>query len=108
MEYNKSMSAVDAVKIIQSGNRVFIYGSAATPVYILEALQKRHAELSNVELVSITTLGNIDFNNPLYRESFFLNSLFVSENNRAVVNSDHGDYVPIFLSQIPQLFKEKI
>ena len=108
MEDKKSISAEDAVKIIQSGNRVFIHGSAATPVHILEALQKRHAELNNVELVSITTLGNINFNNPLYKDSFFINSLFVSENSRSVVNSDHGDYVPIFLSQIPQLFKKNI
>jgi acyl-CoA hydrolase len=108
MEHKKSISAEDAVKIIQSGNRVFIHGSAATPVHIIAALQKRYAELKNVELVSITTLGNINFNNPLYKDSFFINSLFVSENSRSVVNSDHGDYVPIFLSQIPQLFKENI
>ena len=108
MKKNKSVSAEEAVKIIQSGNRVFIHGSAATPVHILEALQKRHAQLNNVELVSITTLGNINFNDPLYRKSFFINSLFVSENSRQVVNSDYGDYVPIFLSQIPQLFKKNI
>ena len=102
----KNISAADAVKIVQSGNRVFVHGSAATPVHIIEALQNRHEELSNVEIVSITTLGNTDFNNPLYNESFFINSLFVSENTRQVVNSNHGDYVPIFLSQIPQLFKE--
>ncbi|MDB5231273.1 MAG: 4-hydroxybutyrate coenzyme transferase [Chitinophagaceae bacterium] len=108
MEYEKNMSAEDAVKFIRSGNRVFVHGSAATPVYIIKALQKRHAELENVELVSISTLGDINFNDPLYRNSFFLNSLFVSENSRAIVNSEHGDYVPIFLSQIPQLFKENI
>ena len=108
MEYNKSVSAEDAVKIIQSGNRVFVHGSAATPIHILEALQKRYTELKDVELVSITTFGNINFNDPCYRKSFFINSLFVSENTRAVVNSDHGDYVPIFLSQIPQLFKQNI
>jgi acyl-CoA hydrolase len=108
MEYNKNVSAEDAVKIIQSGNRVFVHGSAATPIHILGALQKRCGELRNVELVSITTFGNINFNDPCYRKSFFINSLFVSENTRAVVNSDHGDYVPIFLSQIPQLFKRNI
>jgi len=108
MEDKKNISAEEAVKIVQSGNRVFIHGSAATPVHIVEALQKRHEELNHVELVSITTLGNINFNNPEYRDAFFVNSLFVSENSRAVVNSDHGDYVPIFLSQIPQLFKENI
>jgi acyl-CoA hydrolase len=108
MEYNKSTSAEQAVKAIESGNRVFIHGSAATPLHILEALQKRHEELSQVELISITTFGKINFDNPIYRKSFFINSLFVSENNRAVVNSEYGDYVPIFLSQIPQLFKKNI
>jgi acyl-CoA hydrolase len=58
--------------------------------------------------VSITTLGNVDFDNPLYRKSFFVNSLFVSAATRSVANSHDGDYIPIFLSQIPQLFRKSI
>jgi acyl-CoA hydrolase len=102
------ISAEEAVKVIKPGSRVFLHGSAATPVHIIHALQKRHNELKNVELVSITTLGEVDFNHPDYRKSFFFNSLFVSANTRSVVNSDDGDYVPIFLSQIPQLFRKNI
>ncbi|MBW8682719.1 acetyl-CoA hydrolase/transferase family protein [Chitinophaga rhizophila] len=101
-------TAAEAVRCVESGNRVFIHGSAATPVHLLRALQNRHADLKDVELVSITTLGDVDFDNPLYRKSFFINSLFVSAANRKVVNSDDGDYVPIFLSQIPQLFRKGI
>jgi acyl-CoA hydrolase len=99
-------TAEEAVRVIQSGNRVFIHGSAATPVHLVKALQQRHLELKKVELVSITTLGEADFNHPAYKESFFFNSLFVSANTRAIVNSSYGDYVPVFLSQIPKLFKE--
>jgi acyl-CoA hydrolase len=107
--YNTNyISAAEAVKCVTSGNRVFVHGSAATPVYLLQALQHRHEELRNVELVSITTLGNVDFDNPLYRKSFFVNSLFVSAATRSVANSNDGDYVPVFLSQIPQLFKQGI
>lgn len=102
------ISADEAVKLIKSGNRVFIHGSAATPLHCLRALQKRYEELRDVELVSITTLGDINFSSPLYKDSFFINSLFVSENTRAAVNSRQGDYIPIFLSQIPQLFRENI
>lgn len=101
-------SAEEVVKLVNSGNRVFIHGSAATPVYLVKALQNRYNELENVELVSITNIGDIDFNNPEYRKSFFFNSLFVSENTRAVANSEYGDYVPVFLSQIPQLFRKNI
>ena len=101
-------SAKEAVKIVKSGNRVFIHGSAATPVHLVKELQNRHDELENIELISITNLGDIDFDKPEYRKSFFFNSLFVSANTRSVVNSSDGDYVPIFLSQIPQLFRKNI
>ncbi|MBP1649919.1 MAG: acetyl-CoA hydrolase/transferase [Bacteroidetes bacterium] len=104
----KYIPASEAVKCVTSGNRVFIHGSAATPMHLLKALQDRHAELENVELTSITTLGKVDFDNPAYRKSFFVNCLFTSAANRKVVNSEDGDYVPIFLSQIPQLFKKNI
>src|SRR5688572_16258522 len=104
----KYISAEDAVGCIKSGDRVFLHGSAATPVHIIKCLQNRYQEIEDVELVSITSLGDVDFNNPLYRKSFFLNSLFVSSNTRAAANSCYGDYVPVFLSQIPQLFKTNI
>ena len=102
------ISAAEAVQCIQSGNRVFLHGSASTPATLIEAMQNRHTELKNVELVSITNLGNVDFNKPEYRKSYFFNSLFVSANTRAVANSSEGDYVPIFLSEIPQLFRKSI
>ena len=98
----------EALSVIKTGDRVFIHGSAATPVPLVKAMQVRHKDLHAVELVSITTMGDLDFDNPLWRESFFFNSLFVSANTRQVANSMNGDYVPIFLSQIPQLFKKNI
>jgi acyl-CoA hydrolase len=101
-------SADEAVKYIQPGNRVFIHGGAATPSHLVKAMQQRCHELYNIELVSITTLGDVNFDKPEYRKSFFFNSLFVSAATRAVANSEDGDYVPIFLSQIPQLFRKNI
>jgi len=102
------ITADEAVKFVEPGNRVFIHGGAATPSHLVEALQNRHYELRDVELVSITTLGNVNFDRPEHRKAFFFNSLFVSAATRAVANSEDGDYVPIFLSQIPQLFRKNI
>src|SRR5262245_26324135 len=104
----KYISAEEAVKVIKSGMRVFIHGSAATPIHLIKAMHDRYAELKKVELVSITTLGEADFDNPKYEKSFFVNSLFVSTNTRNVANSDHGDYVPVLLSQIHKLFRNNI
>ena len=108
MDKVKYVTAAEAVAQVKTGDRVFVHGSAATPGPLVRALQARHPELKHVELVSITTMGDLDFDNPLWRDSFFMNSLFVSAATRKVANSQYGDYVPIFLSQIPQLFKRKI
>ncbi|HEY1201836.1 MAG TPA: acetyl-CoA hydrolase/transferase C-terminal domain-containing protein [Niastella sp.] len=108
MSIGKYSTAAEAVQLIQSNQRVFLHGSAATPVHLIKALLDRHTELENVELVSITTLGDVDFSKREYGNSFFFNSLFVSGNVRNVANSDHGDYVPVFLSQIPLLFKRNV
>ena len=108
MPTTKYITAEEALSVVTTGDRVFIHGSAATPVPLVRALQARHKELHHVELVSITTMGDLDFDDPVYRESFFFNSLFVSANTRGVVNSMNGDYVPIFLSEIPLLFRRNI
>src|SRR5688500_13065998 len=102
------ISAEEAVKIVESGNRVFLHGSAATPVSLVNALLSRHAELRSVELVSITNMGDIHFDAPECAGAFFFNSLFVSTNTRKVVNSNHGAYMHVLLSQIHELFRKGI
>lgn len=100
----KYIQATEAVKLIKSGDRVFLHGSAATPLYLINALLQRAKEINNVELVSISTFGDIDWKHPQIIHSFYLNSLFVSANFREWANSSHGGYIPIFLSEIPRLF----
>ncbi len=101
-------TADDVVKAVISGHRVFVHGSAATPIHLLKALFNRGHELKNVELISISTLGDGLFNHPDFGKSFFINSFFVSENVRGIVNSEYGDYIPVFLSEINQLFEKGI
>src|SRR5258706_9486889 len=98
-------TAAAAVRYVESGHRVFVHGSAATPTSLLTALLDRAGELSRVELVAISTLGEIDWKRPGVTESFFLSSLFVSANVREWVDGPDGDYVPVFLSEIPALFR---
>jgi acyl-CoA hydrolase len=106
--YPKYMSADEAVKIIESGNRVFVHGSGATPQLLLRALAKRAQELRNVELVAVSTLGELELAKPEYSESFYINSLFVSQNIRGAINEGRGNYIPIFLSEISKLFEKNI
>lgn len=104
----KCATAAEAVAAITAGQRVFLHGSAATPRVLVNALLARAGELRDVELVSISTLGALDLDRPDVQRSFFINSLFVSQNVRDVVNGPGGDYVPVFLSEIPRLFDRKV
>ncbi len=108
---NTELNAVspdEAVLLVKSHQRVFVHGSAATPTILLQALSKRKEELENVEIVSITTLGDMPLADESCKGSFYINSLFVSENVRKAVNSERGGYVPIFLSEIGRLFRKNI
>lgn len=100
-------TAEEALQLVQSDQRVFLHGSAATPIRLINKLIEQKDRLQNVELVSITQQG-IDLNNPELAGHFFINSLFVSKSNRIAVNSKVGDYVPVFLSEIPLLFTRNI
>lgn len=104
----KFQSVGEAINSIQSGQRVFIQGSAATPSVLVNTLLERKGELRNVELVSISTLGNVTFHSKELGDSFYVNSLFVSDNVREMVNSNRGEYVPVFLSEIHLLFERNI
>ena len=100
--------ADNAVRLVKNGDRVFIHGSAATPEILLNQLLSRAGELRDVELTCISTYGNIAWNQPEVLNSFYLNSLFVSGNVREWANGSHGNYVPVFLSEIPGLFSNGI
>ncbi|MEO9147140.1 MAG: acetyl-CoA hydrolase/transferase C-terminal domain-containing protein [Ginsengibacter sp.] len=102
------ISAEDAVKVIKSGDKVFVHGGAATPHFLLEKMVTRASELRSVELFSISTQGVALFADEKYKDNFYINSLFVSANVRKAVNEGRGDYIPIFLSEIPHLFRRNI
>lgn len=104
----KYTTAEEALCYLQSGNRVFIHGSAATPQYLLSKLTERASQLKNVELVFITLIGKVDIADAKYSDSFNINSFFVSEPVRENVNHGTGNFIPVFLSEIPELMRNNI
>ena len=98
----------EALSIIKSGDRVFMHGSAQTPVFIINELAKQAHRLRDVEIVSISVYGDLEIAKPGYEKSFLLNSMFVSGALRQAVNEGRADYIPVFLSEIPELFKRNI
>jgi len=97
-----------ALSHIQSGHRVFIHGSAQTPVFLVNELAKEADRLRDVEVVSISVYGSLDICKPEYAKNFRMNSMFVSGAIRDAVADGRADYIPVFLSEIPELFKQGI
>jgi len=99
------VKAEEALKLIKSGMRVFVQGQAATPTVLLDALAARANELKDVETVHIHLEGDAPHAKPEVAHAFRPNALFVGANMRAAVADGRADYTPIFLSEIPRLFR---
>ncbi|HWA82717.1 MAG TPA: acetyl-CoA hydrolase/transferase C-terminal domain-containing protein [Fimbriimonadaceae bacterium] len=101
----KSVSADEAVKVIRSGNRVYVHGIAAAPQALIQAMTARADELRDVEVVHLHTEGPAPYAEPGMELSFRVNALFVGANVRKAIQEGRGDYIPIFLSEVPNLFR---
>lgn len=98
----------EAVSSVKSNDKVFFQGAAMTPNLLIDSLCDRYQELSNVEIIQIHTHGKAKYLEEPYSKSFKLVSCFVGDNVRKGVNTNNGDYVPIFLSEIHWLFRRGI
>ncbi|MBL0070311.1 MAG: acetyl-CoA hydrolase/transferase family protein [Chitinophagaceae bacterium] len=101
-------TAEEALSVVKSGHRVFVQGSAQTPLYLLRQLAKMAPGLRDVELTFITVQGDIELDKPEYADSFHINCMFVSNSVRQAVNEGRADFIPVFLSDIPDLFRREM
>jgi 4-hydroxybutyrate CoA-transferase len=98
------MDARQALQCVRSGNRVWIEPGCATPTPLVEALVGRAAELRDVEVVHMMTLGEAPYTRSEFKGRFRHNGLFLGGNVREAVQQGRADYTPIFLSEIEALF----
>ena len=103
----KYVTADEAVKLVRSGDTVACQGGAAVPVLLQEALARRHAELRDVTITSGFNVHRepAPFCKPEYRDSFLVNSIFVSADQRAHVAAGYGSMTPAFLGEVPSMFR---
>ncbi len=97
-----------AVQLIRSGDRVWVQQGCGTPATLLEALAARAAELRDVEMCHMMTLGTLDYARPELAGHLRHNGLFLGENVRAAVAEGRADYTPVALGEIEQLFDDEL
>lgn len=101
-------TAEQALELVKSNDRVFIQGGAATPNVLIDALVKRKDELKNVEICHIHTEGQAQYVLPEYEGVFMTNAFFVGGNIRKQLGNRHVQYIPLFLSEVPLLFRRRV
>ncbi len=101
----KSASAV--ISAVESQQRVFVHGGAATPTRLLEALVADAPRLTGVELIHLHTMGPAPWAHLSYARSFRTVNLFVGSNMRSHIRQKNVDYLPCFLFEIPNLFRSQ-
>jgi 4-hydroxybutyrate CoA-transferase len=98
------VSPAEAVAGIRSGQQVYVHCAAAAPSVLLDALVARAPELHDVGMIHLHTEGPGPHLAPEMAPHFRHRALFVGPNARAAVNEGRADYVPVFLSDVPELF----
>ena len=105
---SKYVTTQEAVKVVKSGDRVYLQAAAATPTILSKALTERASELRDVEICHLHTEGDAPYADPIHRESFHVNSFFIGKNVRHTLEAGNGSYTPVFLSELPWLFRKNI
>jgi acyl-CoA hydrolase len=104
----KLVTAEEAVAVIKSKDRVFVHSVAAAPQRLVTAMTGRAPELRGVEVVHLHTEGEAPYARPEHAQSFHTNALFIGANVRDAVATGEADYTPVFLSEVPALFRKGI
>lgn len=102
------MTADEAVRLVKSGDHVFVQGSGSIPEALIAALARRGHELHDVILYNAFAMGRrvSPLCDPALKDSFLIDSFFVSNAVRGWVNQGYATTTPRFFGQVPQLFRD--
>jgi 4-hydroxybutyrate CoA-transferase len=101
----RMMTTDEALALVQSGQRVYIGGGCGVPTPLLEALVKRAPLLRKIEIIHMLTAGDDPTAAPEYGDAFRHNALFIGPNVRRAVQEGRADFTPVYLSEVPRLFR---
>ncbi len=99
--------ADEALKIINSGDNIFIHSAGAAPQQLIKSLMDRATVLHNISIYQMHTEGAAPYGDVQYQDIFNVNCFFVGSNLRQSVQRGQAQYIPAFLSEVPSLFRTK-
>ena len=106
----KITTAEEAIQSISDGDHIFLTGNCSVPQTLLRSLvdRARADAIHQVTIHQILTIGDADYVSPEMEGKIRVNTMFISPNVRQAVHEGRADFTPVFLSEVPKLFKERI
>ncbi|WP_224369105.1 bifunctional acetyl-CoA hydrolase/transferase family protein/GNAT family N-acetyltransferase [Hyalangium versicolor] len=104
---DKVATAEEAIRSIPLGRRILIGSGAAEPVSLVKAMVEKGAHLADNEVVHLLTLGPAPYVEPEHAERFRHIAFFIGSNVRSAVQEGRADFMPVFLSEIPELIRSR-
>ena len=104
----KIVTREEAVGQIKSGDHIYVHTASAAPQQLVVAMTERHSELSDITVYHLHTEGVAPYTAPEYSDTFTTRSFFAGANVRKAIETGEADYVPVFLSEVPNLFNRGI
>jgi len=102
---DKIRTAEQAIADVRRGDKIFIGSGAAEPQTLVKALIESAGRLADTRIMHIMTLGVAPYTEEKFTDQFRHNAFFIGANTRKAVSEGRADYTPVFLSEIPALFR---
>ena len=105
-DYEKKKRSIDDIlKLIKTGSRIFIGSGAAEPQKLIQMLIDKGRSIPDHETINLIELGTSPYAEAVMRGPFKQNAFFIGANVRDAINEGRAEYTPIFLSELPGLFR---
>jgi acyl-CoA hydrolase/GNAT superfamily N-acetyltransferase len=104
---DKLATPQEAIALIKPGRRILIGSGAAEPASLVEALVAHGDHLADNEIVHLLTLGPAPYVKPELAHRFRHAAFFIGANVREAVQQGRADFIPVFLSEIPELIRSR-
>ncbi len=108
--HSKITTAEEAIQSISDGDDIFLTGNCSVPQKLLHALVERARanDIHGTTIHQILTIGDADYVAPDMEGKIRVNTMFISPNVRKAVHEGRADFTPVFLNEVPKLFKQRI
>ena len=103
---SRQCSAEEAVRSIKSGDRVAFSQMAGEPTVLVDAMVANAAEYRNVTISHMTTTSGGLYTRPEYKENFRWEGWFAGPTTKKCLEEGYGDFVPVYLHEIPRLMRD--